>query len=207
MTGNKVCSIICGAPVPLSQPELVTGLVIAADSGLDRALAAGIIPDIAVGDFDSASSPVPDSTERIAVSPIKDSTDALLAADTAISRGCTELRFFCALGGREDHSFANIQMLSYLHKRGVSARLYGEGQHAYLLHAEESAEIPRFTGYVSVFSYGESTEVSEWGMKYPLERHRLDNSFPLGVSNEVISEVGVITVHEGTALIFEEYKS
>ncbi len=198
----KVCSIICGAPCSELDTNLIEGLVIAADRGLDYALTAGITPDIAVGDFDSAESPVPSGVECIRVSPIKDDTDTVLAANTAIERGCNELRFFCALGGRLDHTFANIQMLYDLIGRGICGKLYGNGECVYLLH-DGAAEIPRYDGYLSVFSYGESALVSESGVKYPLDRHRLTNSFPLGVSNEITAQTARITAHEGTLLIME----
>lgn len=200
--GRKICSVICGAPNGKLRAEDVEGLVIAADRGLEYALAAGITPDMIVGDFDSARIEAPAGIECIRVSPIKDDTDAQLAADTAIERGCDELRFFCALGGRLDHTFANIQMMYGLMRRGVKSALYGCGEKAYLVSAG-SAEVPRFGGYLSVFSYGESITVSESGVKYPLDRHIITNSFPLGVSNEVVDEKAVVTVHEGTALIIE----
>lgn len=199
---SGICSIICGAPCAELDKSLVEGLVIAADRGLDHALRAGITPDIAVGDFDSAESAVPSGIECVRVSPIKDDTDAMLAADTAIERGCDELRFFCALGGRLDHSLANIQLLHDLLERGVRAKLYGAGERAYLLRGG-TEEIARYDGYISVFSYGESAVVSESGVKYPLDRHRLTNSFPLGVSNEITAPAARITAHEGTALIIE----
>lgn len=199
---SGICSIICGAPCAELDKSLIEGLVIAADRGLDHALRAGIIPDIAVGDFDSAESAVPGGIECVRVSPVKDDTDAMLAADTAIERGCDELRFFCALGGRLDHSLANIQLLHNLLERGVRAELYGAGERAYLLRCG-TVEIARYDGYVSVFSYGESAVVSESGVKYPLDRHCLTNSFPLGVSNEITAPAARITAHEGTALIIE----
>ncbi len=198
-----IATIICGSPEGELPAGLAEGLIIAADHGLDHCLAAGIVPHIAVGDFDSAAADIPEMTECIRVSPIKDDTDAFLAAETAIQRGCTELRFLCALGGRLDHSFANLQMLEALHLRGISARLYGSSECAYLLHEGDKAEIKRTKGYVSVFSYGEEAVVSLSGMKYPLQRHRLTNSFPLGVSNEVSADIAHIEVHSGTALIIE----
>lgn len=201
---TRTGSIICGAPDGTIPAGETAGLVIAADRGLEHALSAGITPDIAVGDFDSARVAVPEGVECIRVSPIKDDTDALLAAETAIERGCDELRFFCALGGRLDHTVANIQMLSGLMRRGVKAALYGAGEKVYLLHGG-SVEIARFEGYLSVFAFGGSAVVSEAGVKYPLDRHRLTEDFPLGVSNEVTSEKAVVTVHEGTALIIEHY--
>lgn len=180
--------------------------MIAADRGLDYALAAGITPDIAVGDFDSAESSVPSGVECVSVSPIKDDTDTILAANTAIEHGCDELRFFCALGGRLDHTFANIQMLYDLINRGIHGKLYGDNECAYLLR-NETVEIPRYDGYLSVFSYGESAVVSESGVKYPIDRYLIKNSFPLGVSNEITAPAAIITAHEGMVIIIEVRKS
>ena len=199
----SIATIVCGAPEGEFSAELAEGLIIAADCGLDYCLRAGVVPDVAVGDFDSAHSAVPAGVECVRVSPIKDDTDAFLAAETAIERGCNRLRFLCALGGRLDHSMANVQMLERLHMMGVSAELRGRGERAYLLHGGESAEIKRFAGYVSVFSYGGQTQVTLRGMKYPLERFTLTNAYPLGVSNEVSAELAQIEVHSGTALVIE----
>ena len=80
--------------------------------------------------------------------------------------------------------------------------IIGREERVYLLHEREIA-IPKFRGYVSVFSYGETCIVSEFGMKYEIVRYRLENGYPLGVSNEVAEDVGRIIVHGGTALIVE----
>ena len=197
----KVCSIICGSPEG-TLPEKPEGLIICADRGLDHALAAGIVPDIAVGDFDSASQLPPPGVRVIRAEPEKDDTDTILACETAISEGCDEIRLYCAMGGRIDHTFANIQTLELLRKRGVNATMIRESARIYLVH-EREAVIPAFRGYVSVFSYGETCIVSEYGMKYGIVRYRLDNAYPLGVSNEVAEKEGRIIVHGGTALVIE----
>lgn len=129
-------------------------------------------------------------------------TDTILACDTAIEEGCDEIRLYCATGGRPDHTIANIQTLEYLRVRGVHGIIIGDRFRMYLVHEREEV-IPAFSGYVSVFSYGETCMVSEYGMKYNLVRYRLDNAFPLGVSNEVAESEGHIIVHGGTALVVE----
>lgn len=204
MTGSKICSIICGAPCNLLPKELVKGYVIAADSGLDAALGAGITPDLVVGDFDSAKSEVPNGTMIIRVSPVKDDTDTALAVNTAIERGFTELRLFRALGGRFDHTVANIQTLYALKEHGIRAALFGDRELAYFLR-NETRTIPKFDGFLSVFAYEEDTTVSERGVKYPLSHHTLTRNYPLGVSNEITENAAVIEVHSGTALIIETF--
>lgn len=205
MTGNdnkKVGSIICGAPCKGLRKELVEGFVIAADRGLDIALDAGVIPDLVVGDFDSARSAVPEGVECVKVSPVKDDTDAMLAADFALRYGCGELRFFCALGGRIDHTIANIQMLYHFKLRGVKAELLGDNTRLFLM-SEESVSIPKYDGYLSLFSYDKAAVVTEKGVKYPLTNHPLTNDMPIGVSNEITADRAEITVHSGTLLVLE----
>ena len=201
---SKICSVICGAP-EVFLPEKPEGLIICADKGIDHALAAGITPDIAVGDFDSAVCVPPEGIRLIRALPEKDDTDTILACETAISDGCDEIRLYCALGGRTDHTFANIQTLEYLRRRGVNGVIISKQERIYLVH-EREMEIPKFNGYVSVFSYGETCMVSEFGMKYEIVRYRLDNGYPLGVSNEVAGDIGRIIVHGGTALVIEHHE-
>lgn len=199
---KKICSIICGAPCKLKK-ELVEGFVIAADSGLDRCFEAGLTPNLAVGDFDSAKTAVPKGVEAVTVPSEKDDTDARLAAQIALERGFTEIRLFCALGGRASHSIANIQLLRELYKKGACAVLFGERSVMFLL-CEESVEIPRYECYLSLFALDETALVSETGVKYPLTRHTLTNDFPLGVSNEITEEAAEITSHEGLCLVVLE---
>lgn len=199
-----ICTIVCGGPC--ADPEIIKrlaeGYVIAADRGLDHCLKAGVKPDLAAGDFDSAENPVPPGTECVRVSPIKDDTDAALAADLALERGYRELRFLCALGGRFDHSFANIQLLYKLKISGITAQLYGDNEKAYFA-VNEIVSVPKNNGFLSVFSYGESAEISEDGVKYPLDHKIIKNDFALGVSNEITADTARITVHSGAVLIVE----
>lgn len=202
MTDSDICTIICGAPCKEFPREKVRGFVIAADRGLDYALAAGITPDLVVGDFDSAKTEIPSGIQCVRVSPIKDDTDAALAAELAVKKGFRELRFLCALGGRLDHSIANIQLLYGLKKHGENGIMYGDNTELFLAY-DECVEIPRFDGFVSVFSYTADCIVSEQGMKYPLTEKLLTNDLTLGVSNEITEETARITVHSGTALIIK----
>lgn len=197
---GKICTIICGAPCGKISRELVEGLVIAADKGLDYALEAGIMPEIAVGDFDSAKMAVPSGVEVVKFPPEKDYSDANLAVEIALERGFDELRLLNALGGRLDHTIANIQLIYSLKKRGITAELFGGGERAFFLE-NETREIPAFSGYLSVFAYEKSAVISESGVKYPTENLAFTNDFPLGLSNEITEKTAKITVHSGAALI------
>ncbi len=197
------CTIICGAPCAALDKNLISGFVIAADKGLDYALKAGIVPHLCVGDFDSAGCTVPENIDCIRAVPEKDDTDAILAANIAVERGFKQLRFLCALGGRLGHTLANIQMLYGLKKRGIDAEMYGEHERVELM-LNETKKFARFNGYLSVFAYENTAEITERGVKYQTENRVFTSDYPLGVSNEITEEFAEITV-KGCAVIVEEY--
>jgi len=203
----RICSIICGAPCENLRgtlpTELVEGLVIAADSGFDHCLAAGITPRYVVGDFDSARAAVPEGVERVTVPAEKDDTDTGLAVRIGLEQGCEEFRIFCALGGRLDHTFASLQTLYGLRKAGKRGALYGDGCEA-IFAVDETVTIPRFGGYLSVFAFEGSPAVSLWGVKYPLNEYILQNTFPIGVSNLVTEDFAEISARNGAVLIIKQ---
>jgi len=82
-------------------------VVIAADSGLDAILAAGVTPDIAVGDFDSTQCSEQLSSmgsERVfRYSPDKDETDTEIAVRHAREMGAREIGIVGGGGGEMAH--------------------------------------------------------------------------------------------------------
>ena len=124
---NDVCIIISAGD---TSPDLMSekrdgDLLIAADAGYKVLKDAGIEPDVFVGDGDSLGH-IPDIGDRIVLPKIKDDTDTVYAARMCLERGCTELLFYGALGGRLDHTFANIQTLTWLKKQGAEGYLIGK---------------------------------------------------------------------------------
>ena len=87
-------------------------LVVAADSGFDSALAAGITADLVIGDMDSLErkdlldTMAPDRVERWPVD--KDLTDTEIALSAMEKRGIDEVTLVGGTGGRLDHLFAVI---------------------------------------------------------------------------------------------------
>ncbi len=93
-------------------------LVVAADGGATKAMAAGLAPDLVVGDGDSLG-PAGLASVREAGIPIepadeaKDESDLELAVLAALARGATRFTILGALGGpRFDHALANAWLLA-----------------------------------------------------------------------------------------------
>ena len=176
-------------------------LVIAADGGYKYLENAGIVPDIVVGDFDSLGV-IPEGENIIKLNPVKDITDLHAAADIGIERGYSQFVIYGALGGRFDHSLANIQLVARLSQIGKTASIR-DGKT--VITAVTDGEITFGSsnkGYVSLFSHSDKCEnVSIRGLKYTLDNAELKNNFSLGVSNEFIGEESVISIGKGTAII------
>lgn len=180
-------------------------LVIAADGGYDHLTGMGLRADIAMGDFDSVKSYEiwDDSTcQKITYPPEKDDTDMMLAIKHGLSKGFASFAIYGGLGGRLDHTIANIQALTFLASHGAEGILYHK-DYVLTVIKNSSYTIPKdISGYVSVFSLSDKSEnVTIKGLKYEIEGATLSSHFPLGVSNEAIGKKGNISVEKGTLLI------
>lgn len=192
-----------------SRPRVPDGaLVIAADGGLDHARSLDVPVDVVVGDFDSIAGAKPlDNEQTIVLPPQKDDPDMLSALKIGWSRGCRIFHIYGGLGGRIDHTLANIQLMALLASRGGTGMLHGDGvivtaicDGGLLFPADHGVEPGRM---VSVFAHSNICEdVNEPGLKYELRHGTLTNTMALGVSNELLPGIaGAISVRRGTLVV------
>ncbi|RBP98303.1 thiamine diphosphokinase [Bifidobacterium aemilianum] len=217
MTGSTIpphhqCLVFASGCYYPSMPDLdaltQNSLIIAADGGMDQALRYDIHPDMVVGDFDSISQqPGADGKERVVRLPAhKDDSDLLSALKLGWSQGARRFHILGGMGGRLDHSLANIQILALLAQEGGSGFLYGDG---YVLTALHNGRLDFPANHVGprrmlgVFSHADQSKgVSVRGLKYQLEGVNLPSTSPLGVSNEFLpGQPSSIEVREGTLLV------
>ncbi len=202
----KKCVIIGSAPCEnddaFSELDREDSFVICADGGLNIALQHNITPDLIIGDFDSIQGNLPENIETIKLQIEKDDTDMMAAVRTGLQRGFRDFMLLGALGGRFDHSFANLCALQYLAGQGCKAMISGKGCRIFLLSGGRLTLSMLKGKTVSVFPFGvPSCTVTYEGLKYPLTEVRLSADYPLGVSNLILGDEAKIIVHEGNALI------
>ncbi len=200
MTGK--CVIITGGNFsPIEKPD-ANDFVIACDLGLKYAQASGILPNLIIGDFDSYRGQIPSGIPVERFPSVKDDTDTMIAIRYAVSHGFKQISLFCALGGRLDHLYANLQAAAFAAQNGSVVTLKDENTVIYILCSGKIC-IPSQKGCsLSVFAFTDQCcGVSIHGTKYELEHASLNNSFPLGVSNEWKESEAVITVETGTLMI------
>lgn len=205
-TEIKRCLIFCAGELSekawAQAEELPFDFVIAADGGWEHARRVGVRPDLIVGDFDSSPRPDWEGVKVMAFPPEKDDTDAMLSIKEGLDRQCGEFWLLGGMGGRFDHTVANLQVLEYLAERGCSGWLL-DARHRVTVVRNGSLVLKKpESGYLSVFSLsGRSEGVSLRGTEYPLENAVLERSFPLGVSNHIVSEQAEISVKSGVLLV------
>lgn len=197
-----ICFIFgAGEGLPKSFSRKNDDFVIAADAGIHHLNNLGVKPDIAVGDFDSLGF-VPLCDEIIKHPVMKNDTDMMLAVKTGFERGYTNFMLYGGAGGRPDHTFANIQTLTYIAEHGGVGFLDLCGFTATVIINGEVKFLNRASGSVSVFALSETAQdVTVKGLLYPLCNATLKSGFPLGVSNEFTGKPALVRIGEGTGLV------
>ena len=191
---------------PSPSPVKPGDFLIAVDGGFAQCLAAGLEPDLFVGDLDSLSPELVSliGCERIELPCEKDDTDTVYACKEGLARGYESFVLHCALGGDVGHELANIQTLAFLRERGARGMLLGGSQQVHLVTPDASpASFAAPPGTrVSVFSFGDAAHgVIERGLQWELEDAAFTNAMPLGVSNVTTHERFEIGVRDGMLLV------
>ena len=133
--------VIGGAPPPHGVVARLPAdrYVIAADSGLDHALALGLSVDALIGDLDSVSDAGRRHAEHSGMAihhypPDKDATDTELAIELAISVGCDPVIGVTGGGERLDHALGALLAFASPELARVRVEVHWEAQHVAVVH-------------------------------------------------------------------------
>jgi thiamine pyrophosphokinase len=178
--------------------------ILCADGGYDLAAAERIKPAAVLGDFDSVGAPprAAGGTRVLRFPAEKDDTDTMLALKYGLDAGFSDFVIVGGLSGRFDHSFANLQTMSYCLDRGGRVLLVDEGNKVTMTDAETFVLPPEEGFYFSLFSWTKDCRgVDIENAKYNARNIRFTRSFPLGVSNEFTGGPVTIRKKSGRLLI------
>ena len=204
MQTDKTCLIVSGGDFsPLPADPTPFDCVIACDRGYEYAQRLGLIPDVIIGDFDSSARP--DTAIPVRVHPVmKDDTDTMLAIRHALEKGFRDISLCCALGGRFDHAFANVQSLAFAAERGAVGRILSEDT-VITAFPDGCRSFPRRDGWsFSCFSLSDvCTGVSIRGAKFKCEGADISNRFPIGVSNVWAEDEITVSFESGILAVIE----
>jgi thiamine pyrophosphokinase len=199
--------VVAGGGALLRPEDLpAAAMVVAADEGLDSALAAGLRPDIAVGDFDSASRAALERAEaagtRIVKYPeAKDATDLELALDEAAALAPRRIVVIGVAGGRLDHLLAGLLLLGAdLYARFEIDALLGSAS-VHVVRGERRLEGEPGELVSLLALHGPAEGVSTEGLAYPLRGETLLPGSSRGVSNVFIAGQAAVTVSGGVLVV------
>lgn len=176
--------------------------VIAVDGGYARMLDLDRKVDLVVGDFDSLGYN-PTGVRKALYSAHKGKSDMELAIDHARRMKHDELVVFGALGGRLDHTLANMQVFARASERGMLVKAMGLTEEVLFVTGPDMREFEaREAGTLSVFAMNDVVQgVFERGLEWELDDVELTARTSQGLSNEFKGEAVLVGVEEGTIAI------
>ncbi|MCR5415641.1 MAG: thiamine diphosphokinase [Pseudobutyrivibrio sp.] len=186
--------------------------IIACDRGYFNTNMAGIIPDVVIGDFDSAGEVLYEHLMRenknvIKLNPIKDDTDIEAALRYSFENTEGDIVILGALGGRIDHTLGNIALLGLGLEHGRDVYLQNAVNRVQMIPPNGELVLKKaeqYGKYVSVFPYmSEVTGLTMAGFKYPLEQATIKGFNTLTVSNEIEADIAYIRHQDGYLLVCE----
>lgn len=212
MTSLSRVLIVTGGSISIAQLRTIYeqghyDLVFGVDHGMDYLLAAELIPDLILGDFDSCDPMIlegyrSDGIEVLEYPSKKNMTDTQLAIVIAIERGAKAVTLMGASGTRMDHTLGNIvSVAAYCDQLRIE--LIDAHNKMFYVRADCSIKKEAYT-YVSLLPLTEVVEgVRFTGVEYPLWDVTLKMNDSLGISNEIIDETGELSLKKGLLLVIQ----
>lgn len=202
------CVIVGGAEIrdyPTIRQYLRTDdFFLFCDSGLRHMEGLNAAPDLIVGDFDSHANPhLP--VETIVLPCEKDDTDTVFAMKTAVARGFCDFLLLGVIGGRLDHTLANVSALLWLYHQGKTAVAVDDFSEMEIV-SENAVQIPAHFPFFSLLNISGTAEgVTIKNAKYPLDNAAIRCDYQYGVSNEVLpGKTAEVTVAKGELLLIKD---
>lgn len=181
---------------------------IAADGGALPLLAAQILPEIVIGDLDSLdlvsqAALVARGVELRRFPREKDETDFELALLLAASMGADTIDVLGALGGRWDHTLANVWLLAHPALQGRRVRLLDGNQTLFLVREQATID-GRHGDTISLIPLTpEVRGITTSGLRYPLDNATLYASEARGVSNVLLAPPANVTIIHGLLIVVQ----
>lgn len=182
--------------------------IICADGGLKHAFKMGIVPRVALGDFDSTPPEIlsyykDKGCEIIEHPAMKNETDTELAFNYALGQKPSSIDILAGLGSRLDHSLANVHLLKKVLGQGVLGRIITENNEVILIDTDTKIEGEIGEG-ISLLPFSQSvTDIFTTGLGYPIENGRFDIGKPYGVSNYMTHNTAHIKLGSGLLLVIK----
>lgn len=214
MEGLHAVVVIGGSPPHADVGDRLPApaMVVAADSGVDIALAMGLRVAAVVGDLDSASAAAVIDAEAAGAlverhPADKDATDVELALDWALAHGAGSVTLVSGIGDRLDHLLGALGALADRRFSGVPVDGWVGEAWVGVVHGGDTLVVSGSPGeYVSLVPIGGAAAgVRTTGLRWPLDGDTLTPTSTRGISNELIAESASVALDAGALLVIRPY--
>ena len=179
---------------PRLKSQIRGARVIAADSGMMHAAALRVLPELWVGDFDSAGSELTvqyRDVPRETFPAEKDATDGAIAVAEAIRRGATEIVLLGGLGGQTDHTAGLLGQSIQIARQGIACLLTSGVEEAWpLVGGRMLVDLPQGTR-LSIIPFTDLHGLDLAGVKWPLKDRDVPVGSTLTLSNVALGPVEI----------------
>ncbi|MBE5952742.1 MAG: thiamine diphosphokinase [Lachnospiraceae bacterium] len=183
--------------------------IIGVDKGVEVLDRIGIVPDMVIGDFDSADAVLKEqykgNPNAIFLNPIKDATDTHMAVLEAIKLVPKTVTILGATGGRLDHMMGNFALLKLCLEQGIQATIIDEQNKITMIDKQMRInKKDQYGKYVSLIPFSdEVTGITLTGFSYGLSDATMIKADTIGISNEIREEEGFISIETGYLMVME----
>lgn len=183
--------------------------IICADGGANHTYNMDINPNYIIGDLDSINKEIAEHYKKYEVKfekfpTKKDQTDSELCIYLSNKLKTKELHLIGALGGRIDHTIANINLLYYIRSMNIKPKIISEDEEIYIATNEEIIVKGKKEDTISIIPInGDAKGVTLSGLEYPLNDCCMKFSVPLGISNVMLDSKCSIKVDNGSLIVIK----
>ena len=179
--------------------------LIAVDGGLRYLVALNLVPDLILGDLDSAD---PEDVQRFESQGVevrrypthKDETDLELALKAAVEMNPASIRIIAALGGRLDQSLDNIFLLTQPQFSNTDLRLIDGVEEVFLIRDRVTLSGKKGQRVSLLPLLGPVPGVKTTGLAFPLEHETLYPDHTRGISNRMLDSTASVSIASGLLL-------
>ena len=213
----KVCIILNGEIKNYNKTKEIIidkkyDYIIGADGGCNHLYKMDIIPDYIIGDLDSINENLIDyyKSEDVIFKKYpthKDETDSEICIKLAKDLNAQQVDLFGCLGGRIDHTIANIGLMHYARNMQLNPRIISSEEEILIMKDEELILKGKKGDTVSVIPIQkEAKNITFKNLEYPLNNGKIGYLSSLGISNVMLENECSIKIEEGYALVIRNYR-
>jgi thiamine pyrophosphokinase len=189
-------------------PRAGCDYLVCADGGSNHAYRLGLRPELIIGDLDSMTAPTQAWVETTGIATqvyqheLKQESDTELALLAALEAGASSIVILGALGGRLDHTLANLALLALPQLEERDVAIWDRATEVRMLWPRRANRLHGSLGdAVSLIPFASNaSQIVTAGLRYPLRDETLYLNHSRGISNVMLTPEATVSFSAGLLL-------